>query len=100
LFNNPLGVAVFIVAFMTRPAPVPIMEPHLNTFASGRWGDVAKKFTANDIDLHDRLVSKRRSMQNQHGGAGKPHARRDLHVGPGSARYLFCGLPGSVQRLP
>jgi hypothetical protein len=76
------------------------MEPHLNTFghpvppAAG-----ITEFTAHDIDLNDRLVSKR-GMPINVSVQGKTHARCDLHVGPGGARYIFCGLSRSVQRLP
>jgi hypothetical protein len=76
---NPLGVAVFIVAFMTRGFwPIRITRAcagSRNGTTSkylchpARPGGVATKFTANDIDLHNRLVSKR-SVQNQHVGAG------------------------------
>jgi hypothetical protein len=45
------------------------MEPHLITFIIRARGAAAKKFTANGIDLRNRLVSKR-TMQNQHIGAG------------------------------
>jgi hypothetical protein len=30
---------------------------------------------------------------------GKSYARPDVHVGPGSAHHLFCGLPGPILRI-
>jgi hypothetical protein len=65
---NPLGVAVFIVAFMTAGAGSRNGTTS-NLCHPPRPGGGTTKFTANDIDLHNRLVSKR-SMQNQHVGAG------------------------------
>jgi hypothetical protein len=51
------------------PKRVPVVEPHLITFAIRLVWQRRHKFTVNGIDLHNLLVSKR-SVQNQHGGAG------------------------------
>ena len=55
-----------------------------------------KLFIVDVIDAGARVSLDKIVSRTQHVSAGLPHARLDVHVGPGSAHCLFRGLPGPI----
>jgi hypothetical protein len=85
--------------FLGRPGPASnyqLLDEQLRFHSSwNRFLCLGKIIYGRVIDGNPRVIWINRSWT-QLSARGTTHARLDVHVGPGGARTLFCGLSGPI----